>query len=497
MHQPESRGFDPGEKYLVRGSNPADGVQTHIFDGGSHEVQIPPKDGRTRVVMFGGSNTKLLPGEFLQLLLDQRGAPQQYEVINLGRHGYGSARERLLFDQATVLQPDVVFIYSGHNEFVEEQFRSTVAATKDDWTRKAIESLRQLKTVDLLASEVKHTAKEAEPGGAAAADTDAFAQYFTTFTPADRDRIYDAFRENLTAMCRQGREHGARVIVGTSVRNMFYTPILSKTGLRPDGPEQVLFDKLWEQAVARIPARFTDGVLPHIDVAVYDWGLQTGQWWEEFYKPAAAGPLAAPAFPQPSADALATVAQLSKSWTKVPLAEGALWTPPALWSRRTRRLLDTMSAVHEARLTPAEKESLDGAAERLGRAVKLAPEHAGAHFLLALCLSLTGGDEQRVAQLLDEAGDLDWAPIGANGRINTIIRDVAHAVDGVELLDADALFRARAPDGIIDYQIIMDANHLQPGARLLLLDDLTKLLLGEAPGGDAGDARHVGRAEQR
>src|SRR5262245_8804915 len=123
--EPESRGFDPAEPYLVKTEDsPEGGLTTHLFDGGAHELQIPPKGQRKRVLLMGGSNTRLLPEAFLQKLLNEPGARDEYEVINLGRHGYGSGRERLLFEQALVLEPDVVFLYSGHNEFVEKEYRS-------------------------------------------------------------------------------------------------------------------------------------------------------------------------------------------------------------------------------------------------------------------------------------------------------------------------------------------------------------------------------------
>src|SRR5262245_12997593 len=54
VHEPASRGFDPAEAYIVQASPPSAGLTTHIFDGGEHEVKIPPKDGRQRVLLFGG-----------------------------------------------------------------------------------------------------------------------------------------------------------------------------------------------------------------------------------------------------------------------------------------------------------------------------------------------------------------------------------------------------------------------------------------------------------
>src|SRR5262245_23258957 len=132
--EPQSRGFDPAEPYLVKTAETPDGGRTtHLFDGGQHELQIPPKGQRKRVLLLGGSNTRLLPEAFLQKLLNEPGGTDEYEVINLGRHGYGSERERLLFEQALVLEPDVLFVYSGHNEFVEKEYRAKLGSAQGDW----------------------------------------------------------------------------------------------------------------------------------------------------------------------------------------------------------------------------------------------------------------------------------------------------------------------------------------------------------------------------
>ena len=83
-----SRGFDPADPLLV-----ADGegvTRTRLFDGAEHEVVVPPRGTQRRVLLFGGSNTRLLPGAYLETLLDRRAPDPGYEVINLGRHGFGS-----------------------------------------------------------------------------------------------------------------------------------------------------------------------------------------------------------------------------------------------------------------------------------------------------------------------------------------------------------------------------------------------------------------------
>ena len=116
-----NRGFDEGEQYIYPDPETPGG---HRMSLGIPQDRhpIPPKGGARRVLLFGGSNTRGLSTDYLELVLENE-VDQPYEVINLGRSGYGSQRVALLVEQAMEqLQPDVVVIYCGHNEFVEWSF---------------------------------------------------------------------------------------------------------------------------------------------------------------------------------------------------------------------------------------------------------------------------------------------------------------------------------------------------------------------------------------
>ena len=122
------------------------------------EVLVPPKGERRRVLLVGGSNTQLFPGEVLEERLVARsaeaGGRRGWEVVNLGRPGYGSERLRIYLAQAMVLEPDVVVIYTGHNEFVEAGFADDLHRRRDHaatrWTDRATRALQRLRTFNLL-----------------------------------------------------------------------------------------------------------------------------------------------------------------------------------------------------------------------------------------------------------------------------------------------------------------------------------------------------------
>ena len=99
-----SRGFDASGAYIVPDPEVEGGFRTNIFgDSSVEEIAIPPKGEATRVILFGGSNTQTFPEFVLAETLAEKAPDQAFEVINLGRAGYGSERVKILFQQALVL----------------------------------------------------------------------------------------------------------------------------------------------------------------------------------------------------------------------------------------------------------------------------------------------------------------------------------------------------------------------------------------------------------
>ena len=53
---------------------------------------------------------------------------RRWEVINAGGISYASYREAKLVEEIARYQPDLVLVYSGHNEFLEERTYRKAAA---------------------------------------------------------------------------------------------------------------------------------------------------------------------------------------------------------------------------------------------------------------------------------------------------------------------------------------------------------------------------------
>lgn len=89
-------------------------------------------DNGFRVMLFGGSNTFNFQPELhvLQERLQEALPDRKAEVINLGGNAYGSHRIVKLFEEVVNYDPDLLILYSGHNEFVEKRFYENILNEK-------------------------------------------------------------------------------------------------------------------------------------------------------------------------------------------------------------------------------------------------------------------------------------------------------------------------------------------------------------------------------
>lgn len=112
-----------------------------------------------------------------------------------------------------------------------------------------------------------------------------------------------------------------------------------------------------------------------------------------------------------------------------------------------------------------------GQGERLlGEILSLAPDCAQAHFRLGR-LHLAAGRADAARRHLIAANDFDGRPIRANTAINRNIRDIAVA-HAIRLLDAEAAFEERAPDGICGNDQFWDDCHPRLDGYRLIADRL-------------------------
>jgi len=456
-----TRGFDERARYLVADPDVPGGWVTQMYDGSFPEVHVPPKGESLRVLLFGGSNTQGFPEGHLEKVLDSSAPDPGFEVVNLGRQGYGSERVAILLGQAMVLQPDIVLIYSGHNEFVERGFALELAQEwNQPWIARLVDRLSRLRTLNVLVLALE---RKPAPATTAGPPPEKKQDRGDDFRDLSFDRtlvFYEEYRHNLERMLATARSHGAQVMLSTVVGNMLVPPLVATTPSELPAAEFARMRSLQADGVKLIPLRLRAGLLqtgksnPPIRLDPRDWG-ETLKAAEREARQAA--PHAA--FVPPTLRALLP-----------PFADGSYWGDPALWNDEVRELLPTVGAVLARTLSEAERTDLTAAAAKLQEALSLQPTDAVTLFNLGLCIWLLGGDDARACRLLRDSARCDHAPTRGNDLTNGIVRELAAEHPDVAFVDAEEAVRAACPGGLVTYELLMDNCHFHPAVRPQLLD---------------------------
>jgi hypothetical protein len=453
-----TRGFSPLARYLVPDDERPGWWRTQMHDGQLPEVEIPPKGGRTRVIMIGGSNVQGFPTPKLSKALNWAMPEPGFEVINLGRRGYGSERCRILLDQALALQPDIVFIYMGHNEFVERGFAlELLEVWKSPLLARVADRLSRLRTLNVLVSLLERAPDDATALRRAEPWRQHPPRQFEGFTYDDTLFVYDAYRANLKAMCLAAQAQGARVLISTVVGNMLFPP--TEAG-EPGGPPARKDRRLWERekvALALVPTRLREHLIPsrpeaaEIRLTPDDWGVMLTDAERE-------AKLAGAAAPEPP-----PLRELGP-----PFGGGPFWTDPKLWSPSVRPLLETLSAVHLRQLAEDEHRDVEEALRLLDEAQAEAPRDPWLLYERGLCAYLLGDDGQ-ANRLLRDSSRYDLVPWRGNDATNDIVREVAAELSGVLLVDAETQVCAACPSGLVGYELMVDNCHFHNRAQPALM----------------------------
>ncbi|MBN1858310.1 SGNH/GDSL hydrolase family protein, partial [Candidatus Bipolaricaulota bacterium] len=109
-----------------------------------------------RIFCLGGSTTYGRPYDdrtsfagFLRAFLPEMDPTRRWEVVNAGGISYASYRIEVLIRELKEYQPDLFVIYTGHNEFLEDQTYSTLMSTPEP-VRRAVGLARWSRTFALM-----------------------------------------------------------------------------------------------------------------------------------------------------------------------------------------------------------------------------------------------------------------------------------------------------------------------------------------------------------
>ena len=371
-----SRGFDRSAADIVHDPQVPGGFRTQMWEVDYLEVAIPPKSDRKRLVMFGGSNTQGFPEDVLEMLLEVARPRDRWEVVNLGRSGYGSERVSILLEQAMeLLAPDAVLIYSGHNEFMERGFRDEIAdQAAMSFTGRLAERLQGLRTMrvltDTFAPDLRDRSFDRKPEPREVGrDNLAYRKYRLE----DTLRTWDAYEDNLERMCVTARDGGAAVVLATIVGNDFAGPFMAAVSRELTAEQRKEFGRWRRMGEGAIPERLKRHLVPAVRIDQPDWGvtLRPEEVRARLENPPA-GEREVPTL-RTLTGRLATMP--ATNYRKATSVEGAHWSDPRLWTSTVYELLETLAAVHARDVTPDEAKALRKADQAYAVAVKGNPKH--------------------------------------------------------------------------------------------------------------------------
>ncbi len=412
-------------------------------EGAPTDRVVPPKRAEAfRVLLFGGSNVAGFPDRQLEFYLQRQVPELTWDIVNLGRSGYGSARVRQLVSEALgIFEPDLVFVYSGHNEFVERGLQMDIETQwNSEWMGTVGELSRKLRTVNTLAAYMRTSTRDAER------DWENEDRKFDRFSFEQTLHQLSWFDQNLTSIAELTHEHGVPLAFGTVVYNHFAKPWVAGSDPNLTDEQRALFgEHMWAARALYPPYLKSLALVPNAHrLHPQDWKRCKNEGMQ---------PRGELTEPRPLEGHLARYGM----------------EPPneSCWSEKVQRFYDALFAFHAKDPVP----DLELAERRLHAAVEIDPQHAFALFELALVSYVLDRDLALVTDLLDRAGDFDCAPRRGSRAINDRMRRIA-AAHSVPLFDAEQVFRELVPEGLIGWETMRDQCHLHPGARRALMDML-------------------------
>jgi hypothetical protein len=190
---------------------------------------FPARKGKRtiRIFMLGGSSIHLC-GDFQELkrALQDRFPSRDFEIINCGGNSCGTTRLLLICAEIMDYEPDIVLVYSGHNEF-EEAYLTSLPA---DSSRRRFDGLFSgFRIYQLMAKGIYELRRAAFRLRQASPIQPLFPPrphvvWGRRFGRQDKAAIYANYRRNLVSMMRMARAKGARFIISTVAYEHLGTP---------------------------------------------------------------------------------------------------------------------------------------------------------------------------------------------------------------------------------------------------------------------------------
>ncbi len=449
-----AHGFDASAAYLVPDPGKSGWHLTQIFGGAYDEISIPPKSEATRVFLFGGSNTQGFSALRLEDYLEEAMPGRSFEIVNLGREGYGSGRVSILLKQSLMLEPDLCVVYSGHNEFVEDGYREEVEQDLESASGRLRSVLSGLRTYRWLEARFSPASAATDAGKS---DTRpppaAFQAEYAKFSDQTYEELQarmGVYAENLRDMARACEAAGVPMLLSTIITNHFSPPYASTPAIGTEPSQVSEANHLIFQARKLLPE-----FIRALDFAHPSERLQARSWKKRV------GPVNPPAPP---------VRALS-----LPMGEFDFRPKTSRWSEDVWAVSEQYGRFVTSEVGEEERTALERADQLLGQALEGLPSDPRALFLRGL-IAHRLGEVESAGRLLRDAQRFDRAPRKASDLTNDWVRQVAGEYPGVHLHEADANWRVCSPGEAFGYELLGDNCHLHPAASQYLMRDFARHL---------------------
>lgn len=175
-----------------------------------------------RVFILGGSTIYNLYG---QMESSYRDSGRAVRIVNIGGNSFGTARLFPVFDEILGYDPDLLLIYSGHNEFADIAV-TNIAGSTSPFRQKIREILRPSRVCGLIEMAIYRAGmnfmriKKRHDNGVV--------RYFATRlrSGTDKNKVYGLYREYLAAMVHKARARSIMIRLSTVSYNRVIAPVV-------------------------------------------------------------------------------------------------------------------------------------------------------------------------------------------------------------------------------------------------------------------------------
>ncbi|HEX73301.1 MAG TPA: SGNH/GDSL hydrolase family protein [Candidatus Hydrogenedentes bacterium] len=233
-------GFNPDSRLFVPSPEEPGVLITNPDKAASFKEQrflMPKPDRHFRIFMLGGSSVNYIDLELTllawELTLRYPGACR-VEIINCGGLAYGSHRLVAIAAEVMHYEPDLILIYSGHNEFEElEQFQAARIAYLPLQRVLGRFALYRFERDRAALWRIAAAQRDRNRRILENPEADYMSGARHVYTPeevADRMRQYERNLSIILSLCR---DHGVPVIIGTMASNL-WKPGLATEAMREE-----------------------------------------------------------------------------------------------------------------------------------------------------------------------------------------------------------------------------------------------------------------------